>query len=334
MNSSNSRVFQRSQVADAEATNPSASPAKMPRRHFLFATAGLSLAWPQVGFPAGADKSPNRAPVGDTHVHCFAGKDDARFPYHPRAPYRPDAPATPQHLLRCMDEAGVDFAIIVHPEPYQDDHRYLEYCFEVGQSRFKGTCLFFADQPESLARMPDLVKRLPVVAARIHAYAPDRLPPFGKPALREFWKVAGAHGLAVQLHFEPRHAPGFEPLIKEFSDVRVIIDHLGRPFQGTPDEHEVVIRWSRFKNTVMKLSAIPSPNTYPHRDIGPIIRRLALEFGPDRMIYGGGFSAEATGTSYRAAIEQTRSQISFLSAADQAKVIGQNATRLFGFKWS
>lgn len=233
-----------------------------------------------------------------------------------------------------VDAAGVDYAVIVHPEPYQDDHRYLEYCFEVGKSRFKGTCLFFADQPESMARMPDLVKRLPIVAARVHAYAPDRLPPFGKPAMRELWKVAGAYGLAVQLHFEPRHAPGFEPLIKEFPDVKVVIDHLGRPFQGTPDEHEVVIRWSRFQNTVIKLSAIPSPTTYPHRDIGPVIKRLAQEFGPDRMIYGGGFNAEATGTTYRAAIEKARSHVGFLSGRDQAKVFGENAARLFGFKRS
>ena len=310
------------------------SPTKIDRRRFLVATTGLSLFLPQVDFAAATAKSPNRSPVVDTHIHCFAGKDDARFPYHPRAPYRPDAAATPQHLLQCMDAAGVDYAVIVHPEPYQDDHRYLEYCFDVGKARFKGTCLFFADQPESVAKMPDWVKRLPIVAARIHAYAPDRLPPFGKPALREFWRVAGKHGLAVQLHFEPRHAPGFEPLIKEFSDVKVIIDHLGRPFQGTPDEHDVVIRWSRFKNTVMKLSAIPASTTYPHRDIAPIIKRLAQEFGPERMIYGGGFGAEATGTTYRAAIEQARSHVSFLSATDQAKVFGENAARLFGFKRS
>jgi predicted TIM-barrel fold metal-dependent hydrolase len=334
MNSDISSPRHRSQVAEAEATSAMLLPTKIDRRRFLFATAGLSLAWPQVDFAAGADKSPHRAPVVDTHVHCFAGKDNARFPYHPRAPYRPDAPATPQHLLQCMDEAGVDFAIIVHPEPYQDDHRYLEYCFEVGKSRFKGTCLFFADQPESLARMPDLIKRWPIVAARVHAYAPDRLPPFRKLALRELWKVAGAHGLAVQLHFEPRHAPGFEPLIKEFSDVKVVIDHLGRPFQGTPDEHEVVVRWSRFQNTVMKLSAIPSPTTYPHRDIAPIIKRLAQEFGPERMIYGGGFSAEATGTTYRATIEKARSLLSFFSETDQAKVFGENAALLFGFKRS
>ena len=81
----------------------------------------------------------------DTHLHCFAGSDDPRFPYHDRAPYRPDEPATPQHLLKCMDDAGVEFAVVVHPEPYQDDHRYLEYCLEVGKGRLKGTVLLFAD---------------------------------------------------------------------------------------------------------------------------------------------------------------------------------------------
>src|SRR6266498_3036398 len=106
MNPGISSPRQRSRVPEA-ATNSKGSPTKIPRRRFLFATAGLSLAWPQFGLAAGADKSPNRSPVVDTHVHCFACKDDVRFPYHRRAPYRPDVPTTPQHLLQCMDEAGV-----------------------------------------------------------------------------------------------------------------------------------------------------------------------------------------------------------------------------------
>ena len=115
-----------------------------------------------------------------------------------------------------------------------------------------------------------------IVAARIHAYAPDRLPPFGKKQLREFWRKAGDLRLAIQLHFEPRYAPGFEPLIKEIHDTRVIIDHLGRPLQGTKEEHAVVVRWSRFKNTIMKLSSLPSKRSYPHRDIQPIVKQLNI----------------------------------------------------------
>jgi predicted TIM-barrel fold metal-dependent hydrolase len=296
------------------------------RREFLASSAALA------GCAASpAPREAPRATVVDTHLHCFAGKDDARFPYHPRGPYRPDAAATPQRLLELMDGAGVDYAIVVHPEPYQDDHRYLTYCLETGGKRLKGTCLFFADRPDSAEMMPAIVKTLPIVASRIHAYAPDRLPPFGKPELRAYWKAIADLGIAVQLHFEPRYAPGFEPLIQEFKETTVIIDHLGRPLQGTPEEHEVVVRWSRFPNTVMKLSAFQPRTQYPHRDLAPVIQRLADAYGADRMIYGGGFGSDATAASYRAARETARSYIAHLPAADQAKVLGGTAARLFRF---
>jgi predicted TIM-barrel fold metal-dependent hydrolase len=230
-----------------------------------------------------------------------------------------------------MDGAGVDFAIVVHPEPYQDDHRYLEHCLKVGGKRLKGTILVFADRPGSVEKMPDLAKRLDVVSARIHAYSPTRLPPFGKPELRNLWKQAGELGLAIQLHFEPRWASGFEPLIQEFRDTRVIIDHLGRPFQGTPQEHAVVVRWSRFPNTIMKVSSLAATTTYPHRDVQPVIRELTEAYGADRMIYGGGFGAGATPQSYRAAFERAAGYLAHLSEADRDKILGENAARLFGF---
>jgi predicted TIM-barrel fold metal-dependent hydrolase len=298
------------------------------RRQFLAAVAPVALTTAIVARQS--TKSP-RVPVVDTHLHCFAGTDDKRFPYHERAPYRPVAAATPEHLLNCMYGAGVDFAVVVHPEPYQDDHRYLEHCLTVGKGRLKGTALVFADRPGSVEQLPGLTKKLSLVTVRIHAYAPERLPPFGKPELRNLWKQANALGLAVQVHFEPRYAPGFEPLIAEFKDTTVIIDHLGRPFQGTPKEHAVVVSWSRFKNTVMKLSGIPLPRDYPHREIGPVIKQLADAYGADRLIYGGGFSAEATAASYRAVRERTRSYLAQLTDLDQAKVLGGTATRLFRF---
>lgn len=270
--------------------------------------------------------------IVDTHLHCFAG-NDARFPYHARAPYRPEEKASPEHLLSCMDGANVDYAIVVHPEPYQDDHRYLEYCLGVGGQRLKGTCLFFADRPGSVAGMRPLVERHPgkIVATRVHAYAPDRLPPFGSQELRNLWKTASDLGLAMQLHFEPRYAPGFEPLIQEFGDTPVIIDHLGRPMQATTKEHDVVVRWSRFPNTIMKISSLPDQNQYPHRDVKPIIRQLTDAYGAERLIYGGGFGSETTAESYRAYRERVSSFLSHLTAADQALVLGGTASKLFGF---
>jgi predicted TIM-barrel fold metal-dependent hydrolase len=275
----------------------------------------------------------NKVPVVDAHVHCFAGYDEPRYPYHADAPYKPEAASRPDQLVLAMDGAGVDDAIIVHPEPYQDNHDYLEHCFEVGQERFKGTCLFFAGRPGSLDRMAELVKKWPgkIVAARIHAYAPERMPPFGKPELRELWRKSADLGLMIQLHFEPRWAPGFEPLIEEFSGTTVIIDHLGRPLQGTPAEHARVVGWSKYKNTVIKLSAIPPKTQFPHRDAAPFVRNAVDAFGPDRIIYGGGFEPGATGASYLAARERLLGFVSHLSPADQDKVSGGTAAKLFKF---
>jgi predicted TIM-barrel fold metal-dependent hydrolase len=207
----------------------------------------------------------------------------------------------------------------------------LEHCLEVGKGRLKGTCLVFADRPDSVKQLPALVKKLAVIAVRVHAYSPERLPPFGKPELKALWKQAGELGLAVQLHLEPRYAPDLEPLIKEFTDVRVVIDHLGRPFQGTPKEHGVIVKWGRFKNTVMKVSGIPEKEAYPHRDIAPVIKQLAEAYGAERLIYGGGFASGATGESYRKARQRVASYLSFLKAADLEKVLGGTAARLFRF---
>ncbi len=270
-------------------------------------------------------------PVVDTHVHCFAGIGDARFPYHRDAPYAPTEIHTPEHLLRCMDGAGVGYAIIVQPEPYQDDHRYLEYCLGVGKGRLKGTCLFFADHHGAPTALAALAKRMPLIAARVHAYAPGRMPPFGRPELRALWKAATDAGLAMQLHFEPRWAPGFAPLIDEFRSTTVIIDHLGRPFQGTVEEHEVVVRWADKPNTIIKLAVYPERSQYPHRDIAPVVSRLSAAYGADRMIWGGGSGGAATAESYRAERERGRQLIAHLSLTDQAKVLGGTAAQLFGF---
>lgn len=275
-----------------------------------------------------------QSPVIDTHVHCFAGNKNKDFPYHSDGPYQPDAITSPQILLDQMKKAGVDFAVVVHPEPYQDDHRYLEYCLSVGKRQLKGTCLFFAHQEGSIRLMGELVKRNPekIVALRFHAYHKDKLPPFEKPELRNLWKAAAELGLNIQLHFEPRYAFGFEPLIKEFSKTKVIIDHMGRPFDGTPEENNRVLALSKFENTIMKVSSLPDLKMFPDRDAGKVIKDLVNRFTPMRLIYGGGFDDKSDGESYRAYREKTKSYLAALSPSEQAMILGGNAQRLFRFE--
>src|ERR1700758_1871290 len=79
-------------------------------------TSALADASSELGRPKGI--------LIESHIHLFAG-DPARFPYN-TASYTPHT-APVEAYVKFAREAHIDHAVIVHPEPYQDDHRYLEY---------------------------------------------------------------------------------------------------------------------------------------------------------------------------------------------------------------
>lgn len=279
--------------------------------------------------------SVSRIPVIDTHTHCFDGPGSTRFPYHEMASYKPETTATPEQLLLCMDGAGVDYGVIVNPEPYQDDHRYLENCLDIGRGRLKGTILVFCDRPGSMDQLPRLTKRGDIIAARIHAYLPDRLPPFGKPELHRLWKLAADNGLAVQLNFLPLYAKGFEQYIREFSDVPVIIDHLGHPMEaGTKEEYSVIERWGGFPNTIIKLSNLGAVADHPDPSVKQYVNQMIKAYGPERMIWGSDHKTGSTPEIYREKLDYAMSFLAEFSKEDKDKVFGGNAFRLFGKGWN
>ena len=83
------------------------------RRQFIRTGAVGACSLAQFAGQPGHSAEPKRPRLVDTHLHCFAGRNDPRFPYHERAPYRPEEKASPEHLLKCMDEGGIDFAVVV-----------------------------------------------------------------------------------------------------------------------------------------------------------------------------------------------------------------------------
>jgi hypothetical protein len=122
----------------------------------------IGAMWPAAGLSA------NAPPVIETHVHLF---DPDRVPYAPGAPSKPAAYTLESHL-KLVQEAGLTHSVIVHPEPYQDDHRYPEYCFvhRPSPGYFRGTYLFDPLREDTPARLRVLLDRWPnrIVAMRIH----------------------------------------------------------------------------------------------------------------------------------------------------------------------
>ncbi len=278
----------------------------------------------------------------DTHIHMFA-RDRKRWPLHPDSTYDPDTRDL-EDYRKFIAESRIDHAIVVHPEPYQDNHEYLEYCFqhEPSPGFFKGTCLLDPVLDETPGRMAAMKKKYGnrLVALRIHAMNKPDVPPLKSgpitnrdlrdPRVKRVWKAAGDLGMAVQTHFLPHHAPEIGALAAEFRGVPVILDHLARAGMGTAADYEEVLKLAKFPRVFMKYAAIhySSKDGYPYADAKPLVRQAYEAFGPDRMIWG---ALGYTMPEFDQSAELLNLMFDYASEADRAKIRGLTAKKLFAF---
>ena len=275
--------------------------------------------------------------VVETHVHLFS-PDQKRFPYHPLAPYRPPASSL-ENYVEFTRQAKIDHTIIVQPEPYQDDHRYLEYCLENEPSKgfFKGTCLFDPIAPDTPQRMTALAKKHHgrIVSLRIHAMEPANTTPstsgairnrdLKHPAMKTTWRAAQEVGINIQVQMLPVHAPELTALAAEFREMPVIIDHLALYDRGTPAQFEEVLKMAKLPRVYMKYSLVTNASKDSAK---PVVRQVYDAFGPDRILWGAlGSNMEQFETN--AAI--FNEEFDFAPESERAKIRGLNAVKLFGF---
>jgi predicted TIM-barrel fold metal-dependent hydrolase len=282
-----------------------------------------------LGASAGAVRAASIAPTVESHVHLF---DPDRVPYAPDAPYKPAAYTLEDHL-KLVEGAGLAHSIIVHPEPYQDDHRYVEYCLahEPNPGYFKATCMFDPLKTDTPGRMRELADRWPkrIVALRIHEMSmtpessgPIRNRDMSDRRMTACWRAVASIGMAVQMHFIPGQAPAIHRLAAEFSDTAVILDHMGRPGQGTAAEYDEVLKLAALPRVILKYSGWD----YYKGDMRVLTRRLYDTFGPDRMIWG---MVGSTLAEYQKQSLRFDEWLAFAPERDRMKIRGGNAQRLF-----
>ena len=209
----------------------------------------------------------------------------------------------------------------------------LEYCFqhEPRPGYFKGTCLFDPLRDDTPARMRALADRWPkrLVALRIHAVSrtvetsgPIRNRDLADPRMLTCWQAVAKLGMAVQMHFIPVQAPRIRALAAKLPDLTVILDHMGRPSQGTDAEYNEVVKLAELPRVILKFS-----NWSEYKgDLSALTRRLYDAFGPRRMIWA---TVGNTPEEFRQRSTRFEELLSFASSADRDAIRRGNSERLF-----
>ena len=230
------------------------------------------------------------------NAHMFSS-DTSRYPFHPRAAYTPDASRFEADPLAAyverMEAFGIDRAVLVHPEPYGDDHRLVLDCLEREPDRLLGTSLFYPSDPGAADKLGHLVELQPrIISTRFHAHRGKEmyLGTFGDEGVQRLWRAAVHLGLIVELHICPDYAAQVRDVLDAMPETTVLLDHLAEPHMGDAVEYADVLDLARYDGVYMKLSGIGhfahDPPLYESASV--FTRRVVDAFGPERLVWGSG----------------------------------------------
>lgn len=271
----------------------------------------------------------------DTHVHVWA-LDDRHRPAPDARIAHPKTAAPVEWLLDDMAGFGIDRCVLVQSSAFGWDNSYVVECLERYPNLFRAIGLV---DPLGESNAADLRywKARGVSGFRFHpVFYPDSPCWIDAPANDALWDAAAETDAILQFHLLPRHAPALSRMIARHPDVRVIVDHLGKPdvTEAAPyPSFQPVLDLARYPNVWVKIGdyQIASREAFPWRDTAPFVAALRDAFGPRRMIWGTGFPKEARLVPLEQALRYVREELPCLSADDVELILGETPRLLFAF---
>ncbi|OAF15555.1 2-pyrone-4,6-dicarboxylate hydrolase [Bradyrhizobium centrolobii] len=269
-------------------------------------------------------------PKIDCHIHAI---DPVRFPYSDDTPYRPSgqeiAPAA--QLIRVFDAFDVRHALVVATNTgYGSDSRILLDTLKQGGGRLRGVAVVESDVDiDELARLK--AAGVIGVAFNVPFHGADYYRN-SAPLLEKLISL----GLFLQIQVEQDQLLDLLPLIEK-SDVRLVIDHCGRPSvaQGLKGKaFQALLAIGRERDAHVKLSGYYkfSQQPHPYEDAWPFIAALVEAFTLDRCVWGSDypFLRASERLDYGPLLAVLTAL--FPDADDQERLLWRTPARLLGFE--
>lgn len=266
--------------------------------------------------------------IVDSHVHIWStGK--------PSPAHRQVSELTAETLLTEMDAAGVAAAII---QPPAWDATSNEVAIEAARrypDRFAVLGWFPLDIPANQSLIDGWTKNPGMLGFRFTFPQPEQQKWLTDGTLDWLWPAAERAGLPIALA-----AAAFLPVVgtiaERHPDLRLLIDHLGMPVFTQDDAAFAniadLLALARHPNVAVKLSAAPgfSSAPYPYANIHQHLRRIYDAFGPERLFWGTDITRMPC--SWRDCVTLFTEELSWLSAEDQALIMGRALCHWIGWK--
>jgi predicted TIM-barrel fold metal-dependent hydrolase len=266
--------------------------------------------------------------IVDAQVHIWSSGP----PTNPN--HRQVTAFTQDDLLREMDEAGVDAALL-HPPGWDPNGNAV--AIEAARQHPDRLAIlghFPLDQPRSL----DDWKRQPgMLGLRFALLQPHQRAWWTDGTMDWLWPAAERAGVPVAL-LAGEHMAEVGQVAERHPGLKLIVDHLGR-VGGTRDEAAFaslpeMLALAKYPNVAIKATGAPSysSESYPFRNIHGYLRQIYDAFGARRMFWGTDITRMPC--SWRQCVTLFTEELPWLSESDKELIMGRAVCDWLGWPLS
>lgn len=273
----------------------------------------------------------------DIHPHIVS-PDTKKYPLDPlggtQSTWSTERPTTYHQLLAAMDEAGVAKAAIVHSSTtYGHNNSYVADSVAKDPKRFTGVYSFDLLAPDALETF-EYWRARGMGGIRLFTGGATHQTDGSwlvDPATFRIWERCAELGMTMVVQTNPAGLHMVEELAKRFPNVRIALDHCGRPNleEGLPyPASAALFELAKHDNIYLKIT----PKTFELAQAAPggadaFFPHLVKVFGADHLAFGSNYPASAG--PLKKLIEQGQACFAALSDEERAWIWGRTAKVLY-----
>ena len=251
--------------------------------------------------------------------------------------HRKVSKVTAEEMLKEMDEAGVDAALI-HP-PMSWDPNSQVMALEAAKKypgRYAIMGQFDPKNPDNKRLIPGWRKQPGMMGLRWALLQPVEQQMLHDGALDWIWPAAEQEGLPVAM-MGGIFLKEFRKIAERYPTLKLILDHCGLNRHGQDAEAFIhldeMLALAKLPNVAVKATGAPHYSTqpYPFRNIQDGLHRIFDAYGPDRMFWGTDITRMPC--SYRQCVTFFTEELPWLKGQDLEKVMGRGLAKWIGWDY-
>jgi L-fuconolactonase len=282
--------------------------------------------------------------IVDTHVHVFTD-DRQKYPQIRDTARAGSIPSiteigqtewpvtTAETLIALMDEAGVDKATLVQAYfVYEYDNTYTIDAALAHPDRFTSVVVLDPMDPASPDALSRMVEEQGVTGIR---FMRGRLPAssLGDPATFELWDRIESLGVPLAVNDRIGEISKIRNAMERYPDVMVSFEHAWGHKVGAPPDYEVLQPLFAFadnpnvyiKTAINNIAAAREGGGTPRE----LYQKLVDVFGAKRIMWSSNYPAHPKFGGVKARLDESKKELAFLSAEDQAWIFGKTALAFY-----